>query len=271
MRNKLVSIIIPTFNSGRTLYKCLKSIKTQSYARVEIIVVDKNSLDDTCSIAKRFTKHIYSMKKGERSLQRNLGFRQSKGSYVFFVDSDMYMSKHVVKEAVKILTNNKTIKGIVMPEKSIGQGFWTKCKIMEREMYQNNDLIEASRFFRRSTLLKHGLYDPRLTGTEDYDLHQRIAKKPIYIGRIKSLVMHDEGKITLSRLLAKKWYYAKTLKLYQKKHPEVFLKQISFKNRLELSKLKSNIVKHPVYTIGMLFMKIMEWISGGISFLVSYV
>ncbi|MFH7873662.1 MAG: glycosyltransferase, partial [Candidatus Aenigmatarchaeota archaeon] len=47
----LVSIIIPTYNSEKTLAKCLESIKNQSYKNIEIIVVDRFSKDKTAEIA----------------------------------------------------------------------------------------------------------------------------------------------------------------------------------------------------------------------------
>ena len=54
MENPLVSVIIPTYNSSRTLEKCLESIKNQTYKNIEIIVVDNNSTDNTKEIAKKF-------------------------------------------------------------------------------------------------------------------------------------------------------------------------------------------------------------------------
>ncbi len=60
MENPLVSVIIPTYNSSRTLEKCLESIKNQTYKNVEIIVVDNNSTDNTKEIAKKYTGKAYN-------------------------------------------------------------------------------------------------------------------------------------------------------------------------------------------------------------------
>ena len=47
----LVSIVIPTKDSGSTLHRCLESLMTQTYKHFEILIVDKRSTDDTISIA----------------------------------------------------------------------------------------------------------------------------------------------------------------------------------------------------------------------------
>jgi glycosyltransferase involved in cell wall biosynthesis len=60
MNNLLVSVIIPTYNSSRTLEKCLESIKNQSYKNIEIIVVDNNSKDNTKEIALKFTDKVFN-------------------------------------------------------------------------------------------------------------------------------------------------------------------------------------------------------------------
>jgi len=48
-----ISVIVPTYNSSRTIEKCLKSIKNQTYQNIEIIVIDNNSSDNTLKIAKK--------------------------------------------------------------------------------------------------------------------------------------------------------------------------------------------------------------------------
>ena len=60
MRDFLISVIIPTRNSSRTIEKCLQSIKDQSYENIELIVVDNNSTDNTKDIANRFTDKVFN-------------------------------------------------------------------------------------------------------------------------------------------------------------------------------------------------------------------
>lgn len=56
----LVSIVIPTFNSSKTLGLCLESVRNQDYDNVEIIVVDNNSSDSTKEIAEKFTPLVFN-------------------------------------------------------------------------------------------------------------------------------------------------------------------------------------------------------------------
>src|SRR3989339_765028 len=104
-----VSIIIPTKNSGKTIRKCLKSVRDQSYPNIEIVVVDNFSLDHTLKIAQKYADYVFSAAP-ERSAQRNYGVHKCTGEYVMIVDSDMYLSLNVIKECVEAL--KKDIIGI---------------------------------------------------------------------------------------------------------------------------------------------------------------
>jgi glycosyltransferase involved in cell wall biosynthesis len=72
----LVSVIIPTKNSSKTLTRCLDSLKNQVYKNTEIIIVDNYSTDNTLEIAKLYTNNVYSFSP-ERSSQINYGVRKS--------------------------------------------------------------------------------------------------------------------------------------------------------------------------------------------------
>ena len=74
MKYPIVSVIITTHNSQNYLNNCLKSIAEQSYPKnkIEIIVVDNNSTDETKKIAQLYVKKLYNKGK-ERCSQRNFG------------------------------------------------------------------------------------------------------------------------------------------------------------------------------------------------------
>lgn len=267
--NPTVSILVHTRNSQNTIKEHLDSIKNQSYKNIEVIVVDNSSKDNTLKIIREYGYKIYSHGP-ERSAQRNLAAKKAKGDYFLVPDADMILDKNVVKECVDIMLLNPKLKAVVIPEQSIGEGFWSKCKALERSFYVGLSWMEGARFFTREIFKEMDGYDERNTGTEDYDLPQRIKQKygEESIGRIKSFILHNEGKLSLKRTVLKKFYYAQNLDIYKKKNYTYYLKQSNPILRFKLFfshpiKLFSN----PLIGIGLLFMKASEFFVGGLGYL----
>lgn len=215
----LVSIIIPAFNEQRNIERLLKSIKKQSYRSIETIVVDDGSSDATVEVSKRFTSKVYKEKHAERSAQRNFGASKARGNYLLFLDADMELTKNVIKDCVEVAESHD-FRAIVIPERTVGKEFVQNVRKFEREMYEGDPTIELARFFERKVFFEFGGYDLKLTGPEDYDLPYRIGEK-YKIGRSKEYILHHEEKLTLGKLLKKKFYYASRGALYAQKHPEL--------------------------------------------------
>src|SRR5689334_15752829 len=79
----LVTFVVPTKNAARTLAACLASVRAQEYDRVELVVVDNHSTDDTADIAHRYADRVDTLGP-ERSAQRNHGWRVANGEHVAF-------------------------------------------------------------------------------------------------------------------------------------------------------------------------------------------
>jgi len=82
-----ISIVIPTYNSAKTLPACLESIREQDYPvdKVEIIIADAGSSDGTVEIARRFTDKIYC---NPLKTEKAVGVRFARGEVVGLIDSD---------------------------------------------------------------------------------------------------------------------------------------------------------------------------------------
>ena len=116
MKDKLVSIIIPTYNRSHFLPDTLNSILDQSYKYWECIVIDDHSEDDTdklmTKVVKQDSRFIYKRRpdylaKGANSC-RNYGFELSKGEYINWFDSDdIMLPKHL-----EILVENLEAKSL---------------------------------------------------------------------------------------------------------------------------------------------------------------
>lgn len=269
MVKDLVSVIVTTKNSARTLNRLLRSIKNQNYTKKEIIVIDNASDDGTVKIGRKFTSKIFQ-KGPERSVQRNYGAKLAKGEYLFFLDSDMILTKNVVKDCIEIFKREKKDKigGVIIPEYSFGKNFWAKTKAFERDINRGEIFFEAARFFPREVFNKFRGYDKNLTGPEDWDLSQRIARK-YKISRVKSKILHDEGKLSLKTLSKKKFYYGLSVHKYIKKQKlSVFGPTTIYFLRPAFYRNWTKLVTHPLLTLGMFLMLVIEIIGGGLGYLV---
>ena len=94
--NPKVSIIVPVYNVGKYLQKCLNSISNQSYPNLEIIIVNDGSTDNSKIIAESFTKKdrrftLINQPNSGQSSARNAGLKKATGEYISFIDGDDYV------------------------------------------------------------------------------------------------------------------------------------------------------------------------------------
>jgi glycosyltransferase involved in cell wall biosynthesis len=253
-----VGVVVPTRNSARTLEACLRSIRDQTHAAIELVVVDNHSTDATRAIAEPLADAVL-VAGPERTAQRNVGAAAATGGALLFVDSDMVLTPHVVAECVEALMRGAD--AVVIPEQSFGEGFWARCKALERSCYVGDDSVEAARFFSRAMFERVGGYDEELVAAEDWDLHARVAHAGATTARISPLIWHDEGRLRVAQLLAKKFHYGKTLGRYMRKHPALARRQLRLV-RPAFLRHRSTLVRDPVAAAGMIVMKVSEAAAG---------
>lgn len=270
MLNKKVSVIITTKNEENVLERLLVSIKKQNYKNFEIIIVDNKSTDKTKIIAKKFSKKVYDFGP-ERSAQRNFGAQKAKGDYLLFLDADMELSSKIISSCVKAIESKENIAGVIIPEKSIANNYWSKVKAFERSFYNLNGdpITDAARFFRRKVFKKIGGYDETITGPEDWDLPETIRENGYKIKRINQKIFHYERIPSLKSLFKKKYYYSLSAYRYLEKHkiPIIGPKTIYFL-RPVFMKNWQKLVKNPALSFGLLIMLIVEIMGGGLGYLI---
>lgn len=112
--NPLVSIIIPAYNSSSFIPETLKCVIDQTYDHLECLIIDDGSTDNLKAVVKPFLekypfiKYIYQENKGLSSA-RNMGFSNTGGKYIQFLDADDLILPNKIKEQVSILENNSEI------------------------------------------------------------------------------------------------------------------------------------------------------------------
>lgn len=114
--DKLVSVVIPTYNREDTIIRTINSILSQSYQNIEIIVCDDFSTDHTVDRVKGISEiysnvTIVSRKDGIKGANaaRNLGITMAKGEYIAFCDSDDMLVDESISNRVKVLDENPEI------------------------------------------------------------------------------------------------------------------------------------------------------------------
>lgn len=89
-RLPLVSVVVPVHNGGRYVREAVDSVLAQDYERIEVIVVDDGSTDDTAEVLSSYGSriHVESQPRGGVAAARNAGMRLAAGRFVAFLDAD---------------------------------------------------------------------------------------------------------------------------------------------------------------------------------------
>ena len=129
MQNPLFSIIIPTFNSSKTLKECLDSLFEQSFNSYEVLIIDSVSTDATLSVLKEYTSKypnikVYSEKDNGIYDAMNKGMSLAKGDWLYFLGSDDTFYNSRVLSHVSNAIGNTTKKVVYGNVEIVGTTAW---------------------------------------------------------------------------------------------------------------------------------------------------
>ncbi|MFX0135847.1 MAG: glycosyltransferase, partial [Candidatus Hodarchaeota archaeon] len=110
-----ISVIIPTYNSEKTIGDCLRSLNTQTFPPYEIIVVDGGSMDSTIEKVKEFkeVKLIINEAPDTPGSARNRGAEITGGNIIFFCDSDCIVDQRALEYYLKAYKSREDISGVM--------------------------------------------------------------------------------------------------------------------------------------------------------------
>ena len=211
-RTPVVSVIVPTRDAASNLESCLVSIRDQIGVRVELIVVDNASSDNTKEIAGRFADVVIDAGP-ERSAQRNIGASLATAPVVVFIDADMVLDPGVLCEASSLITEHGADL-VILSELAKASGAFGPARELEKTLYLGDESSEAARCFRREVFDAVGGFDESMTGFEDWDLHDRLTAGGAHVLRTEAITWHVETEISLREQFSKKRYYGQTSQSY---------------------------------------------------------
>jgi len=182
----LVSVVIPCYGQAAYLEEAIESVLAQTYAQVEIVVVDDGSPDNAARVAARFP-WVRCVRQANAGLAaaRNAGIRESEGELLVFLDADDRLLPRALEVGVEELRAH--------PEAAFAFGRYRRVSSDGRQL-ENDDQprpdadpysvflrynyagIPATGIFRRSALEEAGNFDETLPGAEDYDLGLRLSR-----------------------------------------------------------------------------------------------
>jgi glycosyltransferase involved in cell wall biosynthesis len=274
-QQNLVSVVIPTKNSEKFLEACLRSIKNQTHKALEILVVDGGSTDKTEKIARKYNTTFLTFRpkvpKGtfDAPHKRNYGARKAKGKFIYYLDADMELMNNVIKDAAALCAAD--YDAVIIPEDSFGIGIWAKAKNLERRCYWGDDTVEAPRFFKKSVWKKlDGLDESLGGGGDDWDLYQKLLQNGYRVGRISSIVRHNEGDLKLGNLIKKRFMYGRDSFKYITKRPAAGSRSY-FPLRAAYFRNWRLFISRPIDAFAFLIMRIAEYSAGFSGVLYSFI
>lgn len=251
----LVSIVIPTRNNSRTIEACLRSVRCQTYPLKEVIVVDNHSSDGTREAAGQYSDKVL-VTGPERSAQRNIGIECSTGEWILWLDSDMVLPPTAIEVAIETALRTGA-HGVALPERTIGDGFWTACRALERECYLDQPLLHNPRLLRREFVLSLGGFDTAMSGPEDADLRLRMRSQGYRVELAPVVIDHDEGRLTVRDVLRKRYYYGRSIPALAASHQDAVVGQGRAVVRAYLRNHR-RLARRPVHALGMIGLRGLE-------------
>ncbi|MEI6042256.1 MAG: glycosyltransferase family 2 protein [bacterium] len=108
----LVSVIIPSYNTESYICESIESVLNQSYTKIEILIIDDGSTDNTELILKDYIKNnqikYFKKQNGGPASARNLGIKKSTGEYIAFIDADDMWEKNKIERQLQIIKETQS-------------------------------------------------------------------------------------------------------------------------------------------------------------------
>src|SRR5438093_1193875 len=227
-----VSVVVATYNGGRTLKACLESLRRLNYPDYEVIVVDDGSTDDTPVILKEFAE-ARALRQENRGLSaaRNTGIAAATGEVIAFTDSDCRADEDWLRYLVGDLLESEFVgiggHNFLPPDDSlvaaavmVSPGGPAHVMVSDREA---EHIPGCNMAFYKWALEEVGGFDPifRKAG-DDVDLCWRLQQRGHKLGFSPAGFVWHYRRSTVKAYLQQQNGYGEAEALLARKHPEYF-------------------------------------------------
>lgn len=177
IKKPLITIVIASYNSGKTIFRALQSVEAQTFDDWECLVIDGASKDNTIEIVKDFTtrdKRFRYISEPDKGIYDafNKGWRNATGEWIYYLGSDDWLTPHGMNElSLYTSTNAAIISGDVYVRHLDGNTTLRVAKDGKPDFGYHQGMI-----MRRETLEKYKGFDMQYPILADYDLLVRIIQ-----------------------------------------------------------------------------------------------
>ena len=151
-----ISLIVPVYNAGKYLSRCVEGILNQSFKDFELILVNDGSKDNSLEICNQYSGSdarviIVSQENGGASSARNHGIEVAKGDYICFVDADDHVTSSYLEQLIRPALQNDRIDLVLQGRIKCESGLQTKIAPEHDGVYF---LSEDPGFFKDVSLFR---------------------------------------------------------------------------------------------------------------------
>ncbi|MFB3906579.1 MAG: glycosyltransferase family 2 protein [Acidobacteriota bacterium] len=209
----MLSVVIPVRNEAERLSRCLRSLKAQSAAGFEILVVDDGSDDASAEVACREGARVMRQEKKGAAAARNRGIREAAGDVILFTDADCVCDPHWVERLGRpLLAGKDGAVGRCVSRQKHWLAALVQAELDERYAclghHQQVDFLNTGNCGFRKEILLRDPFDESFPWLEDVELSFRLASRGYRMVYVSDAVVEHPHPESLGRYTLRKFRYA---------------------------------------------------------------
>ena len=180
----MVTVYITNFNYSEYIEKSIRSVLSQTYKNIEIIIVDDNSTDRSKEILKKFIKHpkikiIFNKKNLGLLKSSNIAIKASSAKYIMRLDADDFLNKKIVEVFIKKMIKKPNIAMVYSDYYEVNSngkklGAIKQINLNSKKSIKDRPILAACCLFKKEALFSVNLYDESFTRQDGYDIWYKL-------------------------------------------------------------------------------------------------
>jgi len=211
-----ISVVMPAYNSEKTIGQAIESVLKQDYKIDEIIVVDDGSKDKTAEIASRYPIKLIKKQNGGEASALNIGAKQSQGDFIAIIESDVIIPPNWLSLLIKEFKDPQVygvgaLLEVANPENLISKlsGYELEYRYLKIKEKFVPHITSANTLYKKEVFDKVGYYDESLINAcLDADLNSRLINQGYKLVLLKNIKVKHFWKTNLGSFLKRQWLYA---------------------------------------------------------------